>query len=225
MFKPIDPELWKDPAAVFGGIDVYLIDQLLKRRIRPDARILDAGCGGGRNLEYFLRTGHDVSGIDESEDAIERVRQLARQVTPKPAAAVDPEGGMERFRVELIEEASFAPRSFDLIICNAVLHFARDEAHFESMLERLWLLLRPGGMFFSRLASSIGIEGRVRHLGHQRYLLPDGSERFLVDEARLLHWAEAHGAQLLEPIKTTNVQGLRCMTTWVMGKPAEDPRS
>ena len=55
-------------------------------------------------------------------------------------------------------------------------------------------------------------------LGDERYLLQDGSERFLVDEERLVAATERLGATLLDPIKTTVVQGLRAMTTWVLGK-------
>ena len=36
----------------FGNIDIYLFDQLLRARLRPGMRVLDAGCGGGRNLVY-----------------------------------------------------------------------------------------------------------------------------------------------------------------------------
>jgi len=45
---------------------------------------------------------------------------------------------------------------------------------------------------------------------------PDGSEAYLVDEGRLLAATARLGAELVDPIKTTNVQGLRCMTTWVL---------
>ena len=43
--------------AQFGAIDVYLFDQLLRGAIRPGMRVLDAGCGSGRNLVYLLREG------------------------------------------------------------------------------------------------------------------------------------------------------------------------
>ena len=51
--------------AWFGGIDIYLFDQLLKGRFVPGMRILDAGCGSGRNLVYFLRSGYEVFAVDE----------------------------------------------------------------------------------------------------------------------------------------------------------------
>ena len=48
----------------FGSIDIYLFDQLLRARLRPGMRVLDAGCGGGRNLVYLLRNGFDVWATD-----------------------------------------------------------------------------------------------------------------------------------------------------------------
>jgi SAM-dependent methyltransferase len=194
----------------FGEIDIYLFDQLLKGRFPPGSGILDAGCGGGRNLVYFLRQGYPVSGLDASASAIAQVRQLAGRLAPALPAS--------NFRAEPLEESSFPDHSFDAVLASAVLHFARSDAHFERMLQGAWRLLRPGGFFFARLASSIGIEGRVVATADGRYRLPDGSERYLVDEARLLALGTRLAGTLCEPIKTTNVQGLRAMTTWCLEK-------
>src|SRR3954469_14520010 len=194
----------------FGDIDIYLFDQILRERIHPGMSILDAGCGGGRNLVYFLHSGYDVHDVDASREAIAAVRSLAGRWSPGPAT--------ENFREETVEAMSFADRSFDAVISSAVLHFARDEAQFHAMLREMWRVLRSGGFFFARLASSIGIETRIRPLGNRRYRLPDGSDRFLVDEEMLLALTAELGGTLADPIKTTNVQNLRCMTTWCLFK-------
>jgi hypothetical protein len=86
------------------------------------------------------------------------------------------------------------------------------------MLKGTWRLLAPGGLFFCRLASSIGMEGRFRPLGEGRFILPDGSERYLVDETRLEDLTREMGGALVDPLKTTVVSGMRCMTTWVVRK-------
>lgn len=197
-----------DLLAQFGQIDIYLFDQLLRSRITPGMRIVDAGCGGGRNLVYLLQAGYDVLGADADENAVATVRALAARLAPQLPA--------ENFRAEPLERLSFPDACADVVICSAVLHFARDEAHFDSMLRGCWRLLKPGGLFFARLASSIGIEDRVRPLGGGRYRLPDGSDRFLVDEAMLMDRTRALGGALVDPIKTTVVQDQRSMTTWVM---------
>jgi len=177
----------------FGHIDVYLFDQLLRGRITPEMRVLDAGCGGGRNLVYLQRRGACTIGLDRD---------------PQSAASVR----------GTVDALPFPDDSFDGVICNAVLHFAPDEPSFAALVDELWRVLAPGGLFFARLASDIGIEERVRRLRGRWCELPDGTERFLVDEALLIETGERLGASLLDPIKTTNVQGLRCMTTWVLGK-------
>jgi SAM-dependent methyltransferase len=107
----------------------------------------------------------------------------------------------------------FRADSFDLVICSAVLHFAENQAHFDEMVADLWRVLAPGGLFFARLASNIGLEHVVGAAGLQ-VRLPDGTDRFLVDEAMLLRCTEQFGGRLADPIKTTNVQQQRCMTTW-----------
>lgn len=196
----------------FGQIDIYLFDQLLKGRIAPGSRVLDAGCGQGRNIHYLLRSGYEVFGNDLDPGAIAEVRRLAESLAPQLPAA--------NFRAEPIEAMSFPDAFADTVICSAVLHFARDDDHFRGMLNSTWRVLRPGGLFFSRLASSIGMEGRVQRINGRRHLLPDGSERYLVDEALLLHHTRRLGATLLDPLKTTMVQDQRCMTTWVMRKAA-----
>ncbi len=199
-----------DLAAQFGHIDIYLFDQLLRGRITETDRIVDVGCGGGRNLAYLLRSGYDVYGTDANADAIASLRQTARSLAPQLPA--------DHFRVEPAEAMMFPDHFADVVLCNAVLHFARDDAHFTSMLNGAWRVLKPGGIFFARLASSIGMESRMRTLSGRRCLLPDGSQRYLVDEALLLRETARLGGELLDPIKTTVVQDQRCMTTWVVRK-------
>lgn len=197
-------------AEQFGGIDIYLFDQLLKGRIAAGDRVLDAGCGSGRNLAYLLREGWDVHGVDANPAAIEEVRALAARLAPSLPAA--------NFRVALVERTGLPDAFADVVICSAVLHFARDHAQFEAMLAETWRVLRAGGMFFCRLASSIGMESRVTARGNGRFLVPDGTERYLVDERLLMERTHALGGQLLEPLKTTIVQDQRSMTTWVVRK-------
>jgi tellurite methyltransferase len=194
----------------FGDIDIYLFDQLLRGRFDGVRTVLDAGCGGGRNLVWLLRAGFRVRAVDRDARAVERVRRMAAELAPD----LPP----ENFQVAEVDALPFADAGMDAVISSAVLHFAADDAHFGRMVDEAWRVLRPGGLLFARLASSIGIEARVRPLGDGRYHLPDGSQRYLVDEAGLLARTEALGGELLDPIKTTNVQNLRAMTTWVVRK-------
>jgi len=153
-----------------------------------------------------MRQGYEVCGNDASAEAIAQVRALAGALAP---------GRTADFRHETIEANSFADASADVVMASAVLHFARDDAHFEAMVRAAWRVLKPGGVFFARLASTIGIEGQVEPTGNGHHRLPDGSDRYLVDAPTLIEWTDRLGGELIDPIKTTVVHNQRAMTTWV----------
>jgi len=192
----------------FGQIDIYVFDQILRGNIAPGMTVLEAGCGYGRNLVYLLREGCKVFALDRDEAAIDHVRQLSASLeTGLPA---------ENFQVGPIERMPFPDGLADVVLCSAVLHFARDEEQFRAMLNELWRVVRPGGMLFCRLGSRIGMD--FERLPGNLFLLPDGSKWFLVDEEMLLDLTEEMDAVLVDPLKTTIVQDHRCMTTWVLRK-------
>jgi tellurite methyltransferase len=199
-----------DLAALFGQIDIYLFDQLMRDRITPGMRILDAGCGGGRNLVYLLSNGFEVAAADRDSASVEAVRAMASRLAPHLPGS--------NFRVEAVEALSFPDACADVVISSAVLHFASSPEQFDAMLRSMWRVLKPGGLFFCRLASSIGIADRVRPVGDGRFILPDGSERYLVDEGALMAATARLGGELVDPLKTTVVQDQRAMTTWVLRK-------
>jgi tellurite methyltransferase len=195
--------------AQFGEIDIYLFDQLLRGRGARCRSVLDAGCGEGRNLVYLLRRGIACYGVDRDARAVDAVRALARGLAPELPA--------ENFQVAALDHLPFPDASFDAVICSAVLHFSDDAAHFGRVVSELWRVLAPAGIFFARLASNIGLESEIGAAGRV-VRLPDGSSRFVVDLEMLLEWSARLGGHLIDPIKTTNVQQQRSMTTWVLQK-------
>jgi len=192
----------------FGQIDIYVFDQILRGNLAAGMTVLDAGCGYGRNLVHLLREGCDIYAFDANAAGVEHVRQLAAELAPGL--------GTDHFRVGAIEKMPFADEFADAVICNSVLHFARDEHHFLAMVEELWRVLRPGGLLFCRLGSRIGMQ--FEELRPNIYRTGDGSEWFLVDEEELLMITRQMDAVLVDPLKTTIVQDHRCMTTWVLRK-------
>ena len=193
----------------FGDIDVYLFDQLLRGRIVSGMKVLDAGCGSGRNLVFLMRAGFDVWGVDEREDAIAAVQRLATELAP--------ELPRERFRVERVEAMSHESGSMDVVLSSAVLHFARDADHWLAMVREMWRVLAPGGLLFARLATTVG-QPHLEPLGDSRYVMPDGTTRFLVDHERLLNVTRDLGGSLVDPLKSTVVHEQRSMGTWVVRK-------
>jgi SAM-dependent methyltransferase len=208
-------KVMSDLGTQFRQIDIYLFDQLLRGRIRPGMRVLEAGCGSGRNLAYLLQAGYEVAAVDSDPESVTDVRRMAAAWAPKLPG--------DNFRTESIEAMSFPSNFADAVLSVAVLHFANDDTQFNAMLASLWRVLRPGGLFFCRLASSIGMAERMVPRDGRRFLLPDGSERYLVDEAFLMDLTKQLGGELIDPLKTTIVQDQRCMTTWVLRKAAVAP--
>lgn len=196
--------------AQFGDIDIYLFDQLLRGRFDRCTRVLDVGCGQGRNLVYLLQRGFEVFASDRDRSAVAAVRALARKLAPQLPA--------DNIQVAEVDALPWGDATMDAVLSSAVLHFAEDEVHFERMVLEMWRVLGPGGLFFARLASSIGLADRVEWRQGRRAQLPDGTERFLVDEAMLLEYSQRLGGELVDPVKTTNVQNLRAMTTWCLRK-------
>jgi SAM-dependent methyltransferase len=192
----------------FGQIDIYVFDQILRGNIASGMRVLDAGCGYGRNLVHLLRVGCEVFAMDADAEGIAHVKALAAELAPSLPA--------DNFLVGPIEKMPFPDAFADVVICNSVLHFARDDAHFLAMVSELWRVLRPGGMLFCRLGSRIGMD--FERLRGNIFRINDGAAWFLVDESMLMKMTEHMNAVMVDPLKTTIVQDYRCMTTWVLRK-------
>ncbi len=195
----------KDINQILGKTDIYLIDQIVKGRYQNSDVILDAGCGQGRNLHWFYNNEFTIYGIDANEDNIEKLKKIY----PK---------GVNNFSVSKIEELNFKDDFFNHIICNAVMHFANNETHFIKMFDELMRVLKSKGTLFIRVASDIGIRDKIKHISNGVYKLPDGTNRYLVSKTLLKKLNETNTFKLLEPLKTVNVNDLRCMTTLVIQK-------
>lgn len=192
-----------DTLLIQGHTDIYLIDQIMKGRYKPADIILDAGCGSGRNLHWFIQNDYTINGIDSDEVAIGALKNHYPDQS-------------NSFSVAAVERTGFSEHHFDHIICCAVLHFANDTAHFKSMLCELFRILKPGGTLFIRMASDIGIESRVKPIGSGVFIIPDNTARFLLTRQLLAECVAEYGCSFAEPIKTTNVADERCMSTLVL---------
>ena len=197
-------------SAQFANIDIYLFDQLLKGRIAKGLKLLDAGCGAGRNIQYLMQAGVEVYGADTSSEAIAKVQRMAAELAP----TLSP----KNFVVADVAALPFKDEIFDVVICSAVLHFAKSEEHFRSMAHELLRVLKPGGMLFCRLSTTIGMEGRLQQVGERLYQMPHGPVWFLADETMLRGLVKAWQAEYLEPLKTVLVEHERSMTTLVLQK-------
>jgi len=200
-----------DVAAFLGGADIYLIDQFMRKRIAPGMKVLDAGAGGGRNTLFSLRIGCDVQACDHNPEALGALKKRVAEAGDLPGKLL----GTDQLEIEAM---AYAAGSFDFVISNAVLHFARDEAHFAQQMQAMWTVLKTGGTFFARVSTSDGIMDALTPLGAGRYRLPTGQEWFLTSVSALKDMSEALCGELIDPVKSSLVDGQRTMTTWVMKK-------
>ena len=189
-----------------GNTDIYLLDQIMKGRYRPADKILDAGCGLGRNLHWFLKENMNVYGVDLNPGAINELK------------ASYPSLPEDRFKICSVERLAFENNFFDHIISSAVLHFANSNSQFQNMLAEMVRVLKPAGSLFIRMTSDIGIEDKVKMLNDGVYIIPDGSKRFLLTRSLLSDILQQHLLSFLEPFKTVNVDDIRCMSTLVLQK-------
>ena len=186
---------------LLGNTDIYLIDQIMKGRYGKGHLVLDAGCGGGRNLHWFIKNSIAIYGIDNSEEAIDDLKRLYKKL---PA---------DRFQNAYVEALPFADSFFDAVISSAVLHFAADEAQFFAMITEMLRVLKVNGTLFIRMATNIGIENKAQLIGNGIYNLPDVTTRFLLTRFLLSKILSLYSVLLLEEFKTVNVNDVRCMST------------
>lgn len=188
-----------------GDIDLFLLDLILKGRVQEDIKILDAGCGSGRNLFYFLRQGFDVRGIDKSESEVRAANFQSRRL-----------GCGDVCSVGALNSLPFQSNSFDFIICSRVLHFSESSEDFNAQLVELMRVLSPRGLLYLSMASMIGMERKVKKVDEAKHQFPDGSIRFMLS-VEMLTEIEKHWSHVVEP-RTVNFNGQHAETTLVLEK-------
>lgn len=201
----------KELNQLLGNVDIYLLDQILKGRFKKSMKILDAGCGEGRNTIYFLNDGYQIFGVDSNPIAIQMARIYAQ--------TIQKDYDIYRFQTSIIEDMPFHTGAFDALISSAVLHFAKSEAQFFKMMDEMMRVLKPGGIFFLRMTTAQGgILEKSPNLGEGVYLLPDGTERFLLTTELEKEVVSKYNLTYLEPPKSVLVHGLRAMGVFVWEK-------
>ena len=191
---------------VIGDTDIYLIDQILKGRYKEHETILDAGCGIGRNMHWFLQNNLCIYGIDSNTTYITELKMDFPNLPPI------------RLQVADIEQMPFGDNFFNHIISSAVLHFAESTQHFLNIMHEMFRVLKPNGTLFIRMTSNIGIEHLVKKLKNGIYMLPDGTTRFLLTREILRQVLHQYPLTFIEPLKSVNVDDMRCMSTLMLNK-------
>jgi 2-polyprenyl-3-methyl-5-hydroxy-6-metoxy-1,4-benzoquinol methylase len=187
-----------------GNADLILIDQILKNRFHKQMKILDAGCGEGRNMVYFIRQNFHIYGIDSNEEAVRMARVLGRSLNN----AFD----IENIQHFSIEDNPFPDHFFDAVLCINVLHTAKDRKTFFNLLDHLIRLLNPGGYLFLSLHSRIGLTQAawVSNCRNDSNIYDEGNFYITND---LLSEIQAHAMLMeIEPVKTIVIDDIKSHT-------------
>jgi 2-polyprenyl-3-methyl-5-hydroxy-6-metoxy-1,4-benzoquinol methylase len=140
-------------------------------------RVLDAGCGSGRDSQAFARAGFRVTAFDASREMVRAARELT---------------GLEVVQCTFREFSSEWP--FDGIwACASLLHVPRGEL--AGTLEHLIGLLRPAGVLFASLKF-----GNEERMDGERYFNDVTPESLAAVVTRL------HGAEIEEIWVTDGIQ-------------------
>ncbi len=194
---------WRAINKILGNIDLYWLDFILKGHLPDNAKLLDAGCGEGRNLYYCMQNGYDVFGVDQNPEAIRYIKIIANQLKLDNVDA--------RFQTMNLAKLLFPDETFDVIINSAVLHFAEDRDHFLKMLGECVRVLKPGGKMFIRTMTNKG-------LTHEQNLPNKNEDRFLLDDELLEHFCKIYCLEFLETPKNVIVGNVRTMGTYTFTK-------
>lgn len=201
---------WKQLNSELGNIDLYWLDFILKGYLPDDAKILDAGCGEGRNLTYCLKNSLDVFGIDQNPEAINFLKLIAKQYKQEDLDA--------RFQVMKLDKILFPDSTFDIIICSAVLHFAKNITHFNMMINELTRLLKQNGKIFFRTMTDRYFPENSTELEEGVFQFQNEQVRFVVNADVFVEDLKNQQLKLLEPYKEIVVENRHAMGTFIFQK-------
>ena len=169
-------------------MDLFLMDLILKGKIPSNARVLDVGCGEGRNGIHFIQQGHEYHGWDIDSSKLKLLEYLAKTFDASHA----------HFKIQDIRSAE-ADRFFDFIICSRMLHFAESKVDFLLMWEKLSGQLKRGGILYVSMDSIIDND-LWKKLEHGKIKFPDARIHFALTSD--IYEEIKKGFEEIEPLKT-----------------------
>ncbi|MFB6199862.1 MAG: class I SAM-dependent methyltransferase [Candidatus Nanohaloarchaea archaeon] len=150
------------PKQAEKNLKTYL--QNFLRQLNGD-KVLDAGCGTGRDAEYMAGRSLEAIGVDSAPGMIEKAREREHRA---------------RYAVMDIRDLSFPDNSFNGVWCNTVLQFIPPQ-HLEKTVNELQRVLKPGGTLFN----TFKVGGEHRNPEPQRYTVKEEKGLKLLKQAGL----------------------------------------
>lgn len=141
--------------------------ELIEPQLGRGSKVLELGCGVGRDAAFFAKNGHDVTATDLSDVVIERNKRMLGDL------------GIRFQALDMQARLPFEDSGFDLVFANLSLHYYTDEDT-RKIIKDITRVLRPDGMlaFVCKSVNDfhygngeeveknvfVGKSGHVRHL-------------------------------------------------------------
>lgn len=141
--------------------------------IKPGKKLIDLGCGNGRDSVFFARNGIDVTGIDLSGEAISQLNQM----------------GIDHARFvcdDFVTSKALYQIQYDYFYSRWTMHAISGRQE-EELLQNVFKSLRTGGLFFVE-ARSIRDElyGRGEKAGEKNAFIYNEHYRRFMDKERFV---------------------------------------
>ena len=177
---------WEQPHVVSGfarsAPNPQLIDYAHRRRCPWSAtRVLDIGCGAGRNAVPLAGDGFDVIGVDLSRPMLS-------------AASMRDSGGRLKVIEGAMDDLPIRSRSIDLIVAHGIWNLARSDDEFRAAVAEAARVAAPGAGLFVFTFSRNTLRAGTAPLGSQRLVFDQFSAEpqiFLTRDQLLIEMAAA----------------------------------
>jgi len=111
-------------------VDMQEIYDKFEKHLTSKPRILDAGCGSGRDSKYFLSQGYNVAAMDASEEMVKRARKLT---------------GLD-VKQQLFQDIEFNNELDAIWSCASLLHVPKDDM--DEVFKKFIKALKPNAIWY-----------------------------------------------------------------------------
>ncbi len=211
-------KFWNDKKQILDFADEkpsrYLVNFFSSQKNREFKKVLDIGCGGGRNTEMLVRFGFDTSACDLHKSMVD--------FTKKRIAAFDKKAAQKIIFASMLS-LSYDDNFFDYVVSNGVFHNANCLDELKSAIKEASRVLKNRGVLILNIFSSKVIDSSLVPLSKEKftYVTPQGLPLVLISRYYLTKILDENNLHSICPItenKKNVSTGKRCVLRGVFIK-------